>query len=171
VRRVSAPADHVAIIGAGTSALVGDLVAAGYRHVYAVDISDVALGQLRASIGDGGGAITYIRADMRTVTFDEPVDVWHDRAALHFLTERADQAAYGARAAAAVRPGGHAVLAVFSSVGPEQCSGLPVTRHSPSSLAELMGDSFTLLESFEQDHRTPSGANQRFVHALLERNG
>jgi hypothetical protein len=61
------------------------------------------------------------------------------------------------------------VLAVFSPVGPEQCSGLPVARHSPSSLAELMGDGFTLLESFEQDHRTPWGTNQRFLHALLER--
>ena len=162
--------DHVAIIGAGASTLAGDLVTVGYRHLYAVDISDISLEQLHTSLGDRAAAVTYIRADVRTITFDRPVDVWHDRATLHFLTDPADQAAYAAQATAAVRPGGHVVLAVFAPDGPEQCSGLPVTRHSPSSLTELFGNGFTLVESFEQDHRTPSGADQRFLHALLSRN-
>jgi SAM-dependent methyltransferase len=166
---VSTPADRVAIIGAGTSALLMDLVDAGYRTLYAVDISDVALDQLRSALGERAETTTFVHADVRSVSFVRPVDVWHDRATLHFLTERADQAAYARQAAAAIRPGGHLVLAVFAPDGPRRCSGLPVERHDESSLAALFHDGFTLVEAFERVHLTPGGTEQRFPPALFAR--
>lgn len=165
---MSAPTDRVAIIGAGESALVGALVAAGSCDVHAVDISDTALDRLRRSVGERAAAVSFVRADARSISFEQPVEVWHDRAMLHFLTADADRAAYARSAAAAVRPGGHLILAEFAPDGPPQCSGLPVHRDDASSLAALFGD-FALVESFERTHRTPWGAEQRFLHALLER--
>lgn len=169
VRRVSAPPDRVAVIGAGASALISDLVDHGYQSIDAVDISAAALGQLRTLLGERAGVVRFVHSDVRTVEFDAPVDVWHDRATFHFLTDPADQMAYAARAAAAVRAGGHLVIAVFSLTGPEQCSGLPVVRYSADELAAVFDADFTLVEASEYDHVTPWGDAQSFVQVVLRR--
>ena len=163
------PTSRVAVIGAGASALVLDLVRHGYTSLDAVDIAEAALDQLAGLLGDDAVKVRRLRADVREVGFDSPIDVWHDRATFHFLTSRADQAAYVRRAREAVRPGGHVVLATFSERGPAQCSGLPVARHSLGALCDLFGESFQLIDTFERDHMTPWGAPQAFTHALVQR--
>lgn len=156
-------------MGAGASALVLDLVQHGYRSIDAVDLSSAALHQLAERLGDDAATVRYACADVRDVGFDGPIDVWHDRATFHFLTAPDDQATYVQRVHEAVRAGGHVVLATFSEVGPEQCSGLPVVRHSVATLCGLFGESFELIDSFEREHTTPWGATQAFIHALLRR--
>lgn len=170
MRRVSAPASRVAIIGAGMSALVPDLLERGYQSIEVVDLSSTALERLRDRLGDRASMVRFQCADVRDVTFDEAIDVWHDRATMHFLTAPDDQQRYVRAAAAAVSPGGHVVLALFSEQAPERCSGLPVARHSPDSLSALFGEHFTTVETFTHDHLTPWGAPQSFIHALLRRN-
>ena len=39
------------------------------------------------------------------------------------------------RACAAVRPGGHLIIATFAEDGPRQCSGLPVMRYDAAALS------------------------------------
>ncbi len=156
-------------MGAGTSALVLELVAHGYLHIEAVDHSQVAFAQLRALLGDASDAVRFTCADLRSVKFQKPVHVWHDRATFHFLTLPTDQVLYAARAAAGVAPGGHLVMATFAKTGPRYCSGLPVARHSTSSLASVFADGFELIEAFERQHLTPWNAPQSFTHALLRR--
>ncbi len=95
-----------------------------------LDLSEAALAAAKARIGDKKDQVTWIVCD---VTIWEPVatyDVWHDRAAFHFLTDPADQTAYIARLRRALRPGGHAIIGTFALDGPEKCSGLPVIRYS-----------------------------------------
>ena len=169
MRRVSAPADRIVVIGAGASALILELVEHGYDSIDALDISVAALGQLRTLLGERAGAVRFVHSDVRTVEFDAPVDVWHDRATFHFLTDPADQMAYAARAAVAVRPGGHLVIAVFSLTGPEQCSGLRVVRYSADTLGAVFDADFTLVEASEYDHVTPWGDTQPFVQLVLQR--
>ena len=166
---MSTPSDPVAVVGAGHAALVVELVRAGYQHVHAVDISATALAGLREVVADHVDVVTFHVADVRDVIFDEPLAVWHDRATLHFLTDGADQTAYAQRAADAVRPGGHLVMATFGPVGPSDCSGLPVIRYDADSLAAVFAPAFEPVESFEELHRTPWGADQQFLHALLRR--
>jgi len=96
-------------------------------------------------------------------------DVWHDRAAFHFLTDPEDRAAYAARVLRAVRPGGHVIIGTFAPDGPERCSGLPVLRHDPASLGLVLGPSFELLDSREHAHRTPTGAIQSFQFSRFQR--
>ena len=167
MRRVTAPAESIATIGAGTSTLISELLAAGYRSITAVDISQTALARLGANLGDDSAHVRFIRADARSVLFPTAIDVWHDRATFLFLTDGADQAAYVRAVAAAVRPGGHLVIATFAERGPEQCSGLPVARHSAGSLESVFGSGFDLIESFEREHLTPWGATQWFTHAVM----
>ncbi|MDH5291466.1 MAG: hypothetical protein OEY41_15840 [Acidimicrobiia bacterium] len=107
--------------------------------------------------------------DGRTLSLSEPVQAWQNRAVFHFLIAPGDQQAYVTAAAATVRPGGHLVLAGFGPAGPAQCSGLPVARHDPDSLALAFAPAFELVASFEADHLTPWGSTQRFLHTLFRR--
>ena len=157
------------MIGAGTGGLIGKLLEHGYTDIDAVDISQCALEQLRSHLGQHASSVRFSRADVRSVVFDTEVDVWHDRAVFHFLLGDSDQAEYAARAAAAVRPGGHLVIGTFSAQGPEQCSGLPVYRHTRASLSSVFAPYFHVLDAMECDHITPWGAHQQFVHLLMQR--
>lgn len=167
MRRVTAPFGRVAVIGAGTTPLVG-LLAADRFEVVAVDVSRAAIDALREQSA-GADGVRYEVADARTLHLSEPVDTWHDRAVFHFLVDSADRDAYVASAKAAIGVGGHVVIATFAPCGPEQCSGLPVQRHDAASLSAAFGRGFELIDSFEADHETPSRTVQRFTHAVLRR--
>jgi len=169
VRSVSTPASRVAIVGVGASRLIADLLAQGYRRIEAVDIAAEALERLGAQLGADAGRVRLRRADARTVGFDDPVDVWHDRATFHFLTEAVDRAAYVASAGRGVRAGGHVVVATFALDGPEQCSGLPVARYDARSLAAEFAGGFELVDTVDHEHVTPWGSRQPFVYAVLRR--
>lgn len=82
-------------------------------------------------------------------------DIWHDRAAFHFLTEDHDRTAYVERLTRAVKPGGHAIIATFAPDGPERCSGLPVVRYDAESLSQALGGAFELVETRRHIHVTP----------------
>ena len=93
-------------------------------------------------------------------------DVWHDRAALHFLTDPKDRAAYVERVAKAVL-GGHVIIGTFALDGPERCSGLPVVRYDAASLAQMLGDGFALVETRNHQHTTPWQSVQQFQFSLF----
>ncbi len=169
MRRVSVPSDRVAVIGAGASTLLVDLAALGYRSIDAVDISAAALAQLRQRLGASAGNVRLVCSDVRVVEFDSSVDVWHDRATFHFLTDAADQRSYARNAAAAVRAGGHLIIATFADNGPEQCSGLDVARYSVDALGAAFASDFDVVDATRFDHVTPTGAAQPFVHLVLRR--
>jgi hypothetical protein len=169
VRRVSAPSDHVAVVGVGASLLIADLLDHGYTHVEAIDIAAPALDQLRRLLGPRADLVTCRVADARQLSFDEPVTVWHDRAVFHFLVDESDRRQYAARAAAAVARGGHLAVATFALDGPDRCSGLPVVRYDATSLAAEFWPDFEPVESERVEHITPSGTSQAFVHLVLRR--
>lgn len=169
MRRVSVPSSRVALIGAGASSLVLDLVRHGYRSIDAVDLSRGALDQLGERLGDAAGVVRFVCADVRDLVFDGQIDVWHDRATFHFLIDPDDQAAYANRATAAVRPGGHLIVATFAAHGPEHCSGLPVARPSAAALSVRFAEGFDQIEAFCHDHVTPWGDVQPFTYAIFRR--
>ena len=169
MRRVSVPSSRVALIGAGASALVLDLVQHGYRAIEAVDLSRGALDQLGERLGDAAGVVRLVGTDVLDLVFDGQIDVWHDRATFHFLIDPDDQAKYANRATAAVRPGGHLIIATFAADGPEHCSGLPVARHSTAALGVRFAEGFDQIEAFGHDHVTPWGDVQPFTYAIFRR--
>ena len=48
------------------------------------------------------------------------------------------------------------------AIGPERCSGLPVTRWDAAGLAAFLGPDFALVDARRLDHVTPRGSAQRF---------
>ncbi|NIS83502.1 MAG: methyltransferase domain-containing protein [Anaerolineales bacterium] len=157
-------------IGGGDSTLVDDLLANGVQDVTVLDISSEALSKARKRLGARAGSVRWIEADIAHVQLPSSYyDFWHDRAVFHFLVDPEHRAAYTKILGAAVRPSGHVIIATFAHDGPTRCSGLPTMRYSPSDLQAELGPLFELIEVEPERHRTPSGADQRFVYCLLQR--
>jgi SAM-dependent methyltransferase len=157
-------------VGGGASRLIDALVENGFRDVTVLDLSDAALMAAKARLLSRADQVQWVVAD---VTEWEPhgliYDIWHDRAAFHFLTEERDRMAYVKRLIKAVKPGGHAIIATFAPDGPERCSGLPVQRYDAESLRRVVGGAFELIETLRHEHRTPWGSEQHFQFSLFRR--
>lgn len=149
-------------VGGGTSRLVDTLIGLGYRNVTVLDLSEAALTMAKTRIGDKARFVDWIVADVTSWEPTTKFDVWHDRAAFHFLTEEHDRTAYADRLKQALRAGGTAIIASFSLDGPEKCSGLPVQRYDPAKLGEFLGPAFRLREARDHEHHTPWGSIQKF---------
>ena len=154
-------------IGGGASRLVDALLEAGYCNLTVLDLSEAALAASQKRIGPRAASVKWLTADVTTWQPSEQYDVWHDRAAFHFLTEEKDRQAYISRLKAALRNGGQAIIGTFAMNGPERCSGLPVMRYDAASLATLLGPDFRLLANRVEEHRTPWAASQIFQFSRL----
>ncbi|CCE08239.1 conserved hypothetical protein [Bradyrhizobium sp. STM 3843] len=165
----AAPASRIIDIGGGASRLVDALLAAGYRALAVLDISAAALEAARARLGTAGAEVEWITADVTTWMPQQRYDIWHDRAAFHFLTEERDRRAYVERMREAVVPGGQIIIGTFALDGPEKCSGLSVQRYDAQSLADTLGPPFELLDSCTEAHRTPWDAVQQFQFSRFRR--
>lgn len=156
-------------VGGGASRLVDALVARGFVAVTVLDVSEAALQSARARMGEHAASVRWIAADATAWRPPVAFDIWHDRAAFHFMVEPGDRAAYVDRLHAGVKAGGHAIIATFAPDGPEKCSGLPVRRYDPASLGRVIGEAFELVEQQRQHHLTPWGAGQSFQYSVLRR--
>jgi len=162
-----AKADPIVDVGGGASLLVDRLCDSGFTDVTVVDLSAQALQESRARVDDP--KVEWVVADIRHWQPTRQFALWHDRAALHFLTEAADQAHYWSTASASIVKGGHVIVGVFAQDGPTMCSGLPVHRYDFDELAAAMAADFDVLRTEHEQHVTPSGAVQSFNWILGRR--
>lgn len=158
-------------IGGGVSRLVDALIERGHADLTVLDLSGAALKAARQRLGAKAAPVQWIEADITRWTPERLYDAWHDRAVLHFLTAEEDRNAYTRTLRQALRPGGLAVIATFALDGPDKCSGLPVQRYSPATLAGLLREGFNPLDSRSETHTTPWGSEQRFQYSRFIRTG
>lgn len=152
-------------VGGGESTLVDDLIACGYQNVAVLDISPTALDVTKQRLGAAAERVCWIAGDVTAMSLPQhPIDVWHDRAVFHFLTEAEERAAYIRNLLHSVRPGGHVIIGGFGPKGPPRCSGLPVVGYDSRSLHHELGSSLLLVETREEMHLTPWNTTQPFVY-------
>ena len=168
IRRTELPTRAAVLdVGGGESTLVDDLLDAGYADLTVLDLSAHALEVARQRLGPHAARVRWIADDVLTYAFaPRSVDVWHDRAVFHFLTDPEARRAYVAQVLRALRPGGFAIVAAFGPEGPTQCSGLPVARYGADALHDEFGQRFELIDHRLTLHRTPAGAAQQFVYCF-----
>lgn len=160
-------------VGAGATTLVDELLDLGYSNIIANDISRSALEELKQRLGaDRSKKVHWIVDDITQA--DEladlgSVDLWHDRAVLHFFQDRSSQEAYFKLMHKLVKPGGFVIIAAFHLKGASTCSGLPVKRYNVHMLQEKTGDAFQLLDAFDHTYIQPSGDTRRYVYTLFQR--
>lgn len=172
IQRVAPRVPCVMIDIGGAGSDIGDYVAYDDGHCYILDISSAALGirdERRNEWQTIYGVSTSLCAGDVLSAPLPMVELWHDRATMHFLTNPKDRRKYVQRAAEQIVPGGGIVVSGFSTEGPTHCSGLEVLRRSPDELAEEFAEFFDRIDSYESDHITPSGAVQRFAWYLGKR--
>lgn len=165
--------DDAAIIdiGGGASRLVDLLMELGHQDLTVLDLSAEGLAAARRRLGDKAGRVNWIVADAARWQPARQYNLWHDRAAFHFLTAPAEQTAYMRVLNRAIAPGGFAIIATFAPDGPDRCSGLPVARHDANEVLGQLGSEFELLQTRQHDHVTPRGVAQRFQYGLFRRAG
>ncbi|MEO8327650.1 MAG: class I SAM-dependent methyltransferase [Nitrospirota bacterium] len=122
-------------VGGDDSKLLDQLLDQGFGLVTVLDISAAALGRAKTRLGDRADLVTWIEADITDFCLFKTYDVWHDRAAFHFLTEAEDREKYCETMNRAVSPQGQVLIATFAFEASPTCSGSPVVRYSPEFLA------------------------------------
>jgi len=162
------PDTTIVDIGGGASRLIDRLLARGFRRVTVLDISQAALDAAKARLGEAASEVEWVVADVTRWSPAHSFDIWHDRAAFHFLTEATDRTAYLKRLRRALRPAGHVIIGTFAADGPERCSGLPVQRYDAAGLQETLGRDFKLLGAHRKAHTTPWGSTQSFQFARFQ---
>src|SRR5882757_6422677 len=108
------PASGIIDIGGGASRLVDHLIEQGFGDVTVLDLSAAALDATKARLGERASRTHWLVADATNWQPPRSYDIWHDRAAFHFLTEARDREAYIARLRQALKIGGHAIMATFA---------------------------------------------------------
>ena len=159
-------------VGSGSSTLIDELLNLEYSNVLATDISKVSLDKLKARLGNESRKVEWIVDDLTNPTLlnkIEPVNLWIDRAVLHFFTERKNQESYFKLLEDKVKKGGFAMFAEFNIEGAEKCSGLSVHRYSKEMLEERLGSDFQLVHSFNHIYTMPSGDLRPYVYTLFKR--
>ena len=156
-------------VGGGDSRLIDHLVARGLDCLAVLDVSGAALARAQARLGANAFTPIWLEADVAGDWSLKPMDIWHDRAVFHFLTEPHDRKSYKTHLLQTLKPGGSAILATFALDGPESCSGLPVVRYSPESLTAELAPCLSMVEAVPHMHSTPWGTAQSFLYCRFRR--
>ena len=155
-------------VGGGDSKLVDFLLDAGYEDITVLDISEKALLRVQNRLGDKASKVNWVVSDITTFKPDRTFDVWHDRAAFHFLTEAEQIGQYVALASSCVK--GYLSVGTFSKQGPFKCSGLNISQYSEEELMSVFSSGFHLLDSKIEDHKTPLIPCRIFYSVALRKN-
>jgi 2-polyprenyl-3-methyl-5-hydroxy-6-metoxy-1,4-benzoquinol methylase len=150
-------------VGGGASNLSEHLLDQGYMKLTVLDISGNSIEKAKSQLREKSSRITWIAADITKYNFNEQYDVWHDRAVFHFLTKTEDRKRYISSLNQALKLNGHLIMATFGLDAPPKCSGLSVVRYSPETLQNELGNNFNMVDSFSENHVTPSGIAQNFI--------
>ncbi|HNI43339.1 MAG TPA: class I SAM-dependent methyltransferase [Chitinophagales bacterium] len=157
-------------IGGGDSFLVDNLLALGYENITVVDISAKALQRAQKRLADQTQRVQWIVTDVVQFESTQRYDLWHDRAAFHFLTDEQEIASYLQILDTHLVEGGYAIIGVFSQNGPQKCSGIHIHQYSAEQLCQLFEPyGFVPIELQYIDHSTPFDTTQNFLFASFRK--
>ena len=159
-------------VGAGASTLTDKLLKQKYENIIVNDLSSAAMDNLKERIGKESDKIMWIADDLTHPSIlnnIEPIDLWHDRAVLHFFNNKDEQDEYFRLLKKLVKPDGFVIIAAFNLKGATKCSGLPIHRYDKNMLQEKLGKDFKLIEAFDYTYRMPSGDTREYIYTLFKR--
>ena len=159
--------------GAGASTLINQLIDKGFLNIIINDIASEALTELKENVTKYTNSnLEYIVDDLTNPTKLlelKGIDLWHDRAVLHFFTTKEQQHTYFSLLKKVVKKGGFVILAEFNLDGAKKCSGLDVFNYNEEMLQERLGSDFKLLKYFNYTYTQPSGNKREYVYTLFQK--
>ncbi len=160
-------------VGVGASTLVDELIDLGYKNIIANDISSFAIDKLKNRLGSNSNMVEWIVDDLtnsKILAHIEQVDLWIDRAVLHFFNDEREIGTYFDLLKSLVKTKGFVIIAEFNLEGATKCSGLPVFRYDEKMLDKKLGSGFELIEKFDYTYIMPSGDSREYIYTLFKRN-
>lgn len=154
-------------IGGGDSNLVDFLLQKEFENISVLDISEKALEKAKTRLGTQAKNIDWITTDITEFKTNNRYDIWHDRAAFHFLTTEEEIKKYVEIVRDAVS--NTLIIGTFSVNGPQKCSGLPIVQYDEERLKNTFSTDFELVTSFTEDHITPFNTVQNFIFCQFKK--
>lgn len=148
-------------IGGGDSLLADYLLNDGFENITVLDISPESLTRAKKRLGPRARKVKWVVSDIVEFRPNETYDVWHDRAAFHFLTKMEQIERYLEIARDAVAR--FVVVGTFSDTGPTKCSGLDIRQYSKNDLVTAFERNFRKIRCINVDHVTPFNTLQNFT--------
>jgi 2-polyprenyl-3-methyl-5-hydroxy-6-metoxy-1,4-benzoquinol methylase len=161
--------DAIIDIGGGDSYLVDHLLKMGYTNITVLDISANAIERAKERLGDQASFVTWIVSDVTEFQPTAQYDIWHDRAAFHFLRDEIDIMCYKNSVNKGLSANGKVIIGTFSESGPLKCSGIEIQQYDETSFKSTFEGLFNLKQVINSDHSTPFDTVQNFNFGLFER--
>lgn len=156
-------------VGGGDSCFVDALLQKGYQNIWVLDISAGAINKAKQRLGEHAAKINWIVCDVTEFVPPVQFDLWHDRAAFHFLTSPEKIYAYVSIAENAIKKNGFLILGTFSENGPTKCSGLEIKQYSEVSMSAAFEIAFSRIKCIREDHITPADVIQNFLFCSFKK--
>ena len=158
--------------GAGTSKLIKLLIKKGFKNIIINDISSIAIKKLQNKL-QNKPSIKFIQDDLtnpKKLLKINKVDLWHDRAVLHFFQEKYQQENYFNLLKKVVKKDGNVILCEFNLDGAKKCCGLDIFNYDKKMLIKKLGKDFELLEAINYTYKHPYNGNKReYIYTLFKR--
>ena len=156
-------------IGAGESRLVDNLIELGFVNLTVLDISSKSIEKTKKRLGLKSKFVNWIVSDINNFNPTKKYDLWHDRAAFHFLKDIVEIDNYVKLVKSSLQNQANLIIATFSENGPLKCSGLEVSRYSENSISDLFNNDFELIKSQKSIHKTPFSTSQEFLFSKFKK--
>ena len=156
-------------VGGGDSLLVDHLLDLGYTNISVLDISKNAIERSMKRLGEKSKMVKWIVADASSFKPEEKYDLWHDRAAFHFLTDEYEIMNYINTVQNSMSENGVLVIGTFSEQGPKKCSGIEIKQYSEKAMTDILQKYFEKIKCITVDHETPSHSIQNFVFCSFKK--
>ena len=156
-------------VGGGDSLLVDHLLDLGYTNISVLDISKNAIERSMKRLGEKSKMVKWIVADVSSFKPEEKYDLWHDRAAFHFLTDEYEVNNYINTVQNSMSENGVLVIGTFSEQGPKKCSGIEIKQYSEKTMTDILQKYFEKIKCITVDHETPSHSIQNFVFCSFKK--
>tara|TARA_B100000809_G_C15054462_1_gene500184 strand:+ start:237 stop:899 length:663 start_codon:yes stop_codon:yes gene_type:complete len=158
-------------VGAGSSGLIDNLVELGFFNIIANDLSEESLKPLKRAF-DKNNKIKFIVDDLLSpskLNKLKNIDLWNDRAVLHFFIEKEEVTAYFNLLKKVLKPKGFVIIAVFAKNGADKCAGLPLKKYDAKMIGNELGNNFELKKSFNYTFINPFGDERPYIYTLFQR--
>ena len=156
-------------VGGGDSFLVDHLLNLGYTNITILDISLAAIIRAKERLAEKNSLVKWIVNDFVHFKPEEKYDVWHDRAAFHFLTDAEDINQYKKITSNHISKNGYLIVGTFSKEGPTKCSGINIQQYSKEDLEQTFSENFNLQSSQFINHSTPFNTIQQFIFCCFQK--
>lgn len=156
-------------IGGGDGNLVDYLLQMGFKNITVLDISENAINKSKLRLGKNSKKVNWIVSDILKFKPNFKYDLWHDRAAFHFITRNSETEKYVEICNESLKSTGKIIVGTFSDKGPDKCSGLDVVKYSQDDLTNKFNNSFEKIKCINTIHKTPFNTIQDFTFCSFKK--